>query len=239
MDPLVPASTPAEPLQRWRLTYRRDAGAPALPQREGAEAWATAFIASGLPLAGLDLPVPRPRLTFAAPLAVGMAADRELVDFHLIKVLPVADVRSRLQLNLPSGHVLVNLHDIWMGAPALSGQVIGAVYRVAVGAGGVPLEREAFATAARQLLGAASLPRTRDKSGRSVSYDLRPLLADIQVGDDAPGATTIMMRVHVRFDPERGVGRLDEVLAALSEVLGVPLVQVDASRELLILAGDA
>lgn len=246
MNAPSPVAAPAEPRQRWRLVYRRHAEAPELQQREQAAAWEAAFVTSGLPLVGLDLPVSRPRLVFAAPLGVGLVAERELVDFLLTERLTAFEVRSRLVPCLPQGHELVDLHDLWLGEPALSGQVTGAVYRLNVTAtedtpGGGPLDREAAAAAARQLLAASSLPRTREKGGRSISYDLRPLLADIEVlpeRSNAPGGSGVEIRVSVRFDPERGVGRLEEVLTALSEVIDTTLVGAAVTRERLILAGE-
>ncbi|MEO8463693.1 MAG: DUF2344 domain-containing protein [Chloroflexota bacterium] len=251
MNPLSQVPPPAEARQRWRLTYRRRQGAPELQQREQAEAWEAAFVSSGLPLVGLDLPVPRPRLVFAAPLAVGLVALQELMDFLLTERLTAFEVRSRLVPRLPVAHELVDLHDLWLGAPTLSGQVIAAVYRLAITApehhsGGDPLDREAVSAAARQLLAPASLIRTREKGGRSISYDLRPLLADIEVlpagsnvrGTDDGGTAGVEIRVSVRFDPERGVGRLEEVLAALSEIIDTTLVGSAVTRERLILAGE-
>jgi radical SAM-linked protein len=233
-----PVAAPAEPRQRWRVRFRRRPDAPALPQREQLDAWETALAASGLPLAGLDLPVPRPRFVFAAPLGVGMAAEGELVDLFLTDRRAVAEVRPIIAASMPPGHELVDLFDVWLGEPPLSGRVAAADYRLELAATPDPPDRAAIENACARLLAAPTLPRTRDKGGRSVGYDLRPLVTSIDVLEAAPG-TVAGLRIRTRFDPEKGVGRPEEVLAALSELARTPLEAKAIVRERVLLAGEA
>lgn len=252
---------PAEPRQRWRLVFARSESAPHLAQRDQQAAWEAGLRASGLPVVGQDLTPPRARIAFAAPLGVGLPAERELADLFLAERLPVAEVRDALEANLPEGYRLVELLDVWLGEPALPGQVIAADYRADVrvrgevtGADGEPEPSAsiALADASRRLLKEAALPRTRDKGGQRVAYDLRPLLADISVieaggsaaagsGPSDPGAhppTLVQLRIRVRYDPERGVGRPEEVLAALAESAGLELALESLVRERVLLAAD-
>lgn len=233
---------PAEPRQRWRIAYGRSPDAPELAQREQLAAWEASLAATGLPIVGLDLQPSRPRIVFAAPLGVGMPAEHELADLFLTERRPAAEVREALVRHLPAGYLLSDIHDVWLGAPALPGQVIAADYRARIsGDPGSTIDPEVLVDAARGLMQAAALPRTRDKGGRAVSYDLRPLVADVAVEftthPDQPGGTAIL-RIRVRFDPERGVGRPDEVLAVLSESSGIPLSFVSLVRERVVLATD-
>jgi radical SAM-linked protein len=237
MEPSSPATAPSEPRQRWRVVYRRRPDAPPLPQREQLAAWMASLAVSGLPLEGLELPVPRPRMVFGAPLAAGVPAEGELVDLFLVDRRPVAEVRVRLAGSLPAGHELIAVHDVWLGEPPLSGQVVAADYRVALEAfDGSGPDRARITEACERLLSAPTLVRTRDKGGRSVAYDLRPLVAGAAPLPDS--GTAVALRIRTRFDPERGVGRPDEVLAALSELLGMTLAARAVVRERLILAGE-
>lgn len=240
----VPAA-PLEVRQRWRVVYRRRSDAPRLPQREQLAAWEAAINVSGLPLAGLELANPRPRLVFAAFLAEGLGAERELLDLFLVSRLPVAEVRVRLLGSMPAGHDLVDVHDVWLGEPPLSGQVVAADYRLSIEtADGAEPDRAALESASERLLQSAALPAARDKGGRTVPYDLRPLIADVTVLDPRAAAegeppNGLELRIRTLFDPARGVGRPDEVLAALSGLAGEPLVARLIVRERLILARDA
>lgn len=258
---------PVDTRQRWRLVYARSAAAPHLAPRDQQAGWEAGLIASGLPVVGLELEPPRPRIAFAAPLGVGLVAERELADLFLSERRPVADVRLALTEHLPEGYRLVDLHDVWLGEPALPGQVVAADYRAAVRVTRAVTESAVadvnavadvtavamMTNAARQLLEESTLPRTRDKGGRAVAYDLRPLLADIVVdgvagpapdplaGPDGPVASEqdlIEIRIRVRYDPERGVGRPEEVVAALAELARLELSLESLVRERVLLAAD-
>lgn len=244
MEPSGPESVPApaEARQRWRVVHRRRLDAPQLSQREQLTAWEASLAISGLPLVGHDLPVPRPRLVFAAALAIGVAAERELMDLFLVERRAVAEVRVRLAGSLPAGYELVEVHDVWLGEPPLSGQVVAADYRVTLdGAGGRDEpERAALEAACARLLEASTLSRTREKGGRPASYDLRPLVADIGLtgGRAAGPGPGLELRMRTRFDPERGVGRPEEVLGALSELAGLQLTARAIVRERVLLAAE-
>ncbi|MES2210732.1 MAG: DUF2344 domain-containing protein [Chloroflexota bacterium] len=242
MDAPIQVS-PAEPRQRWRVVYSRSLDAPQLGQRDQLAAWEDALAAGDLPIAGLDRHPARARIVFAAPLGVGVPAERELADLFLTERRSIAEVRHALAGRLPPGHTLVDLHDVWLGAPALPGQVVAAEYRAEIIApGSAALDRELLSDAASRLMAAASLPRARDRGGRMVKYDLRPLLADIDIrAVVGPAATARVVegRICVRFDPERGAGRPEEVLAALAESAGVDLAFASLVRERVVLAsGD-
>jgi radical SAM-linked protein len=176
-------------------------------------------------------------MVFGAPLPVGVAAERELLDLFLVGRCTIAMVRDALATALPAGYELVDLHDVWLGAPALSGQVAAADYRVSVRTDGRALDLSALTRACEELIAATSLPRTRDKGGRQVQYDLRPLLASAtpMVVDPDGGAT---LRIRTRFDQERGVGRPEEVVAAIGDALGIPIEIEETVRERLLLLGE-
>ena len=237
MEPTSPALAPSEPRQRWRAIYRRRPDAPPLPQREQLAAWEASLGASGLPFAGPGFPASRPRIVFAAPLAVGVSGERELVDLFLLDRRSVAEVRVRLAGSLPAGHELIEVYDVWLGEPPLSGQVIAADYRLQLKTlDDQDPERATLAASSWRFLSAPTLPRTREKGGRAIPYDLRPLIADITVVSEQGPA--VELRIRTRFDPARGVGRLDEVLAALSEFAGMPLEAHSIVRERVVLAGE-
>ena len=208
----------------------RAAGAPGLGGRELGDAFERALEATGLPLfrpAGRD----RVRVAFGAPLPLGMAAERELADILLTELVPSAAVRDRIGDGLPEGWHLVDLFDVWLGAPPLAGQVAAADYRITLG----HADAQAVTAACSALISARSLPRQRPKGGALVDYDLRPLLVDVRMADDGP---PVGIRARTRFDPVRGTGRPEEVVAAIRDRLGEPLEAASVVRERLILADE-
>jgi radical SAM-linked protein len=222
-----------EPRQRWRLAFRRSAGDASESPRDFIPDWLDRLAATGLPLASRGGGRARTALTLGAPLPIGMPAERELADLLLAERLPAWQVRRAVTEALPRGCDLVELCDVWLGAPPLAGTIVGADYRVELAPDGDPganLVRDA----ADALLAEPSLRRVRQKGGRDVTYDLRPLIAGIEV----VGGPPTVVRIRARFDPERGSGRPDEVLAALSDRLGRPVAAAETVRERLLLAED-
>ncbi len=258
-----PDGSPDEPRQRWRIVFARDA-AVRDPSAGTAAAWEAALTSAGLPIARSLGKSPRPKLTIGAPLPVGTAGEAELADLVLTERLPVADVRARLSGHLPEGHRLVDLFDVWLGAPTLSAQVVAADYRMTVrGASGAEL-----GAACSGLVAATGIERTRQKGdGRAVTYDLRPLIlaltvvsavrtdddgaaddgaaadgaADDGAADDVRAATgdvgrAATLRMRLRHAGDGPSGRPDEVILALGEALGRPLEPTAIVRERLLTA---
>ena len=221
-----PVAVAPEPRQRWRLIYQRLADAPPLNQKELLAAWQDGLAACGLPF----VPPDRPRLSFAAALPAGMPADRELLDLLLSERRTIDEVRRAIVAALPAGHQLIELHDVWLGEPPLPGQTAAADYRIALESNP---DAAVLGDAAASLLASSTLRRAKPKG--EGDYDLRPLLEAIAVATAGP---SVELQVRVRFDPERGAGRPDEVVAALAEAAGVGLQIASIARERVILASE-
>lgn len=226
VTPDPPPVPPRDPVQRWRLVLARASSSDDQVPREQHLAWEAALLESGLPVAGIDLPRPRPRFALASPLAATIPGEAELLDLFLVERLPAWRVRESIADSLPPGFHLVEAFDVWLGEPALPGRVVASVYRARFDA--ARLEAERLRGAAEALLDAPSLVRERRKGEASVSYDLRPFIAGLEV---APAGEALILRMTLRHDPEKGVGRPDEVLAALGEAAGVALEPVELVRE--------
>lgn len=219
--------------QRWRLVFSRGEDARFLSHLDAVKAWERAFRRGSIPIATTEGLHPRPRLIFAAPLQLGMLAERELADLYLSERLTLPDFRDRLFRALPPGYGVVDLHDVWLGAPALAPQLVAADYRATL----VGLTAAELRRAAEALLAAERLDREKRREGKSIGYDLRPLLVALRIGEleaeeaaavasempgganrgDPPGAH---LWARLRHSQDGGSGRLEEVVAALAEEAG-------------------
>jgi Uncharacterized protein conserved in bacteria (DUF2344) len=161
---------------------------------------------------------------------VGVAAERELADLLLSERLPAWRVRESVCESAPIGVIVSAVHDVWLGAPALAASVLAADYRITLAL--TSCDPAIIRDAAARLLSAATLERRRPKGTESVAYDLRPLLAAIDVRDGPP---TVLL-VRTRFHQERGAGRPEEVLAALGDALGTRLEATEIVRARILLA---
>lgn len=231
----LPPPPPPPPRQRWRLVVARAADAPRLAQREVVNSWLTAFEAAGLPVARSEGATARPRVSFGAPLPLGMAAEGELIDVVLTERWPAWRLREALDAVLPEGWRVQRLEDVWLGGPPLAGRVAAADHRITLEPSMEIDAVGALRNACTRLLQASALPRDRAKGDRVVTYDLRPLLLDVQVTDAGP---PIELLARTRFHPELGTGRPEEVVAALSEAAGTAMEVDSIVRERLLLADE-
>lgn len=211
-----------------------DGGAP---QKAWLATLATALIDGGLPIAGIDAEPPRPRVTLGAPLPSGVPGEHELVDLHLTRRETAWRVREVVRGALEEEDTLVDCHDVWLGEAPLPGRITGAAYRLDVQAEpGDPSLVTRLLEAATAMLDAPTLPRSRRKGETTVAYDLRTFLVDVTV-DAGPGdAATV--RCVLRHDPEKGVGRPEEVLGELEDRVGLTLHASGLARERLLLADE-
>ncbi len=209
--------------QRWRLVFARDEEARFLSHLDAVRLWERAFRRGDIPVATSEGFSPRPKLVFAAPLQLGMLAEHELADLYLAERLTAPDLRDRLAAGMPHGYRVVDLHDVWVGAPAIAPQLAAADYRMTL----LNVDGAGLDGAASRLIAAEALPRERRREARAISYDLRPLLLDLRPRpadvealppDAAVLAAGLWMRL--RHSQDRGSGRPEEVVAALAAELG-------------------
>lgn len=214
----------SEVKQRWRLVFGRDADAQFLSHLDAVRLWERAFRRGDIPVARSEGFSPRPKVVFAAPLQLGMLAEHELADLFLDERITLPDLRARLASGMPRGYRVVEIHDVWIGAPAIAPQLVAADYRMTL----LNVERAQLEVACGNLMAAERLPRERRREARTVSYDLRPLLIDLRAREaDADAVTQDLgisaagLWMRVRHSQDRGSGRTDEVVAALADQMGL------------------
>ena len=227
-----PGGPAPEPRQRWRIVFAREAAASSITAAEEVGLWTAALGAAGIPLATGGGKSARPRLSFAAPAPTGVPCKGELLDLVLTERLSRAELRERLERGCPAGRRIVDLFDVWLGEPSITARLGAADYRIVVG-GASPDE---LIAAARALVAAGSLPRRRSKGeGKTVDYDLRPLVLDLAaVPGPTPAPDQATFRARLRLVQDGPSGRTEELVLALAEQAGRELRLVSAVRERLL-----
>ncbi|HEX7473615.1 MAG TPA: TIGR03936 family radical SAM-associated protein [Candidatus Limnocylindrales bacterium] len=250
-----------DPRQRWRLVVARDEAARELVHRDVVTAWEAGLREVGLPIAMSETATPRPRISFAAPAPIGMLAERELIDVVLTERVLLPDMRTAVEAAAPAGYRCVDLYDVWLGRPTLAGLVASADYRATVTteAGEGPTagdpEPAEIETAVGALLAAPRIEFARTKGQGEVTVDIRPHIhglrsaaTPIVAGGASASASavdgalaaggTFELWMRLRLGGEGGVGRPEEVVAALGRELGRRLVASRLVRERIVLADD-
>jgi radical SAM-linked protein len=211
--------------QRWRLVFARGEAARYLSHLDAVHSWERAFRRGEIPVATSEGFNPRPKLVFAAPLQLGVLAEHELADVYLAEKWTAPVLRERLAACLPLGYAVVDLYDVWVNAPAIAPQLAAADYRLTL----LNVEQCQIEGAVARLLAADQLTRERRKETKTIRYDLRPLVFDLQiraadpdaVPADADAGAVAGLWMRLRHSQNGGSGRAEEVVAALAEDLGL------------------
>jgi radical SAM-linked protein len=232
--------------QRWRVLVARGPAARDVPHRDIAAAWEEGLKGAGLPLVLTEGRHPQPRVVFAAPVPVGMLAEREPLDLWLADLRRIHEVRPAVEAAMPIGHRIVDLYDVWIGAPSLPASVVAGDYFVTIRpatASAAPGPHTTIAVAAAacdSMLAATLIARVRSKGGATVGVDIRPHILSLKAAAAVTGdGTSLELEMRLLLGGERGVGRPEEVLAELGDRLGVELVADEIVRRRVILADDA
>jgi radical SAM-linked protein len=191
--------------QRLRVTFAKGEEVKYISHLDLMRLWERALRRAGVPLLHSQGFNPRPKISFAAPLAVGITGQREIVDVMLERPLGTRDFARAVKGQLPSGVTLVEVQAVYVTLPPLQTQIQGAEYLASVvsGEAGQQLEERIA-----RLLGSDQLPRLR----RGRKYDLRPLIEDLWL--ERQQADQYVLGMHLRAG-DRGTGRPDEVLDQL------------------------
>jgi radical SAM-linked protein len=167
--------------------------------------WERALRRANMPLLYSKGFNPRPRISMAAPLAVGLTGRREVMDVFLERIVSPFDFATGVSSQLPSGITLSEVEEVYAALPSLQSQVSSAEYRATVQAREPEQKMERRLEA---LLSKQALPRER----RGKVYDLRPLIESLWLEEKGKGDYVLGMRLRTG---ENGTGRPDEVLAEL------------------------
>jgi radical SAM-linked protein len=185
-------------------------------------AWERALRRAGVPLAYSQGHNPQARLQIAAGLPVGYTGSAELLDVLLTEHLSPGEFIRQVDPVLPEGLRLVAVEEAPARSPSLQSALRRAVYCVRVEAG---LPAGELARRIAGLLAADRLEQRRTRQGRQETFDLRPLVEDVELVAAGDGQATLSMRLSAG---QQGNVRPDAVLAALG-LAGAP-ARVDRAQ---------
>jgi radical SAM-linked protein len=196
-------------MQRLRITFGRGEELKYISHLDLMRLWQRALRRAGIPLVYSHGFSPHPRLSLAAPLAIGVTGGGELMDIFLRHRVSPHFFVTTVSKQLPRGIEITEVVDVSMGLPSLQSQVLQAEYTVSVDADKGPEDVESSISS---LLARDTLPwqHARDKEIRK--YDLRSLVDDLWLIDWSPPECTLGMRL--RCDSS-GTGRPEQVVLAL------------------------
>ena len=138
---------------------------------------------------------PRPRLSLAVPLPVGVTAAAEYADLYLREAVSPAYFLECLQQQLPPGLVVTGSGQAVPGTASLAAQIDTAIYHAIVepyrcSSAAFP-EQEAWQTAVQALLSRETIAIRRH--GRRDTTDIRPFILALVVSLSPPRAGSTLL----------------------------------------------
>jgi radical SAM-linked protein len=196
-------------MHRLRLKFGRGPQLKFLSHLDLMRLWERLFRRARVELSYSEGFSPHPRISLAAPLAVGITSIAELMDVFLSRQTTPGNFVQSVAPQLPEGISIIDIHSVSLEAPSLQSRLRFAEYLIEEE--GQPGTAD-VESSMKALLALDTLPwhHTRDTGERF--YDLRPLIDDLWMEARKDNMYTIGMRL--RCDSS-GSGRPEQVSKAL------------------------
>jgi radical SAM-linked protein len=195
-------------MQRLRVKFRRGEEVKYITHLDLMRLWHRAMRRAGIPLMYSQGYSPHPRLSLAAPLAIGTTSDGELMDVSLERRISPHHFMRTLSVQLPKGIDIVEVVEISPVLPSLQSQVRSAECVVTLK---TDRSRDEVEDAIEGLLAKEELPWQHSRDTGIRKYDLRALIDDLWLIDMQPQCRLGML---LRCD-NKGTGRPEQVALAL------------------------
>ncbi len=196
-------------MQRLRIRFSRGQEIKFIAHLDIMRLWERALRRAQVSLAYSEGFSPHPRISLAAPLAVGVTSEAELMDVLIARWVSPHWFTTVVSQQLPPSIEILGVYQVELTMPSLQSQVRYAEY-------GVEVETKKglndIESAVSGLLSVEHLPWHHQRDTGWRSYDLRTLIDDLWLVDWCDPYCTIGMRL--RCD-SGGSGRPEQVVSAL------------------------
>ncbi len=208
-----------------RLMYTKRGKVRWISHRDVARAMERAFRIAELPLAFTEGFSPRPKVSFGLALSTGHESDGEYLDLEFVHEVDTDTLPGTLTDALPDGIEVIAATPLVDRAPALQEAVTAVEWNVGVvsGSGAAVAPADAAASVDRALA-ASELPTERQRKGRTLTEDVRPVIRRIEVRPH-DGGTEIVMELSTQ--PRSA--KPGDILAAIERHTGSPGVLAEAN----------
>ncbi|MBN1689792.1 MAG: DUF2344 domain-containing protein [Dehalococcoidia bacterium] len=202
-------------MHRLRLKFSRGYQLKFLSHLDLMRLWERVFRRARVELAYSEGFSPHPRISLAAPLAVGVISKSELMDVFLSRCITTGNFIQKVSPQLPEGIAIIDVQPVSLEAPSLQSRLRFAEYVVEVESQqGI----EEIECSLKSLLALETLPWHHSRDTGERFYDLRTLLDDLWIAGEKGEAYMIGMRL--RCDSS-GSGRPEQIIKALG-IAGAP-----------------
>ncbi|MFC1872954.1 TIGR03936 family radical SAM-associated protein [Chloroflexota bacterium] len=195
-------------MQRLRLNFSRGEAVKYISHLDIMRLWQRAFVRAGITLAYTEGFNPHPRMAIAAPLALGVIAEAELMDVFIGRYISPDAFQVAVTGELPAGMGINQVLQVSPLLPSLQASLSFAEYEVSVS---TDKTRAGVQKDIDNLLALEELPWQHQRDTGPRRYDIRTLVDNIWVAAWQHGNAWLGMRL--RCD-SGGSGRPEQVTAA-------------------------
>lgn len=188
---------------------------------------------TGLRLAYSEGFHPHPKISFGAPLAVGITSSAELADIEFDGTVRPEEVVDRLNAQLPEGLRIDKAVSIDSRAPSLMSEIAAARYVISITHGS--LGQQELHGAIKRLLDRSELLLEKRRDGDAKQVNVRPLIIAMTATYGEPQQIDVLLRTG-----SRGNLRPDSLVAVMREhgVLSPDATGVRVHRAELLIERD-
>ncbi len=213
-------------MQRLCVTFGRGEGLKYISHLDLMRLWQRTLSRAEIPLTYSQGFSPHPRLSLAAPLAIGVTSSAEIMDIQLERRVSPHFFLKTVTEQLPEGIEISEIVETGPKSPSLQSLVSSAEYNVVIESN---RSQEEIEEVILSLLAKETLPWQHMRNKEIRKYDLRALIDDLWLVEWHPSECTLGMLL--RCD-NKGSGRPEQVTLAL----GFPDTPRSIHREKLILS---
>lgn len=199
----------SERIQRIRITFSREDAQKYITHLDLMRAWERSLKRAAAPVAYSEGFTARPRLALAAPLAVGVTSECEILELYTTERIAPQQLATDLSRQLPDGLSVLTAAEVPMAWPSLQSMLRAVVYLVTVADKRAATE---WKCAIDALLARPTIPWQHKRGDEMREYDLRSLIHQIELQGVVNGEANL--RLRLRSD-QSGSGRPEQVTKAL------------------------
>jgi radical SAM-linked protein len=166
--------------QRLHITFGKQGTLKYTSNLDLAKIWERVLRRANLPILYTQGFNARARIQLASALPLGITSQCELLDVSLREPIALEGVAERIASVSPAGLEIYAINDVPVRSPALQTLVRSAEYRIQFDD---EVDRDLLRQKVATLLAASELATRKDRKGKSIDIDIRPLILDLYVDD--------------------------------------------------------
>ena len=165
-------------MSRVLISLRKGEEVKYLSHLDFMRAFEYALRRAGLPVLFSEGFNPRPRMSFASALGVGVTSDDEQIILELTSAVDPSEVMEKLNAKLPKGMQILSAEVVREGVKSPISGLNATRYRITAEC---PQECDAAAVrgAAEKLLASDKIRVLREREGRTKEIDIRPFILSV------------------------------------------------------------